>query len=115
VRIDAGNQDFVQIANVGGLTLSCGPGGFPADSYGLQFTATPPGGSGVTSVWKDDSIAGSSFNNLSGIAVITYLNPGTGTRHVVLRASNTTKSGTWDIFIEGSAANGCLASIQHTS
>jgi hypothetical protein len=47
--------------------------------------------------------------------VITYLNPGTGTRHVVLRASNTTKGGTWDIFIEGSAANGCLASIQHTS
>ena len=26
VRINAGNQDFVQIANVGGVTLSCGPG-----------------------------------------------------------------------------------------
>ena len=105
----------MQIANVGGVTAGCGPGGFPAGQYFLQFTTTPPGGAGVTSVWVDDSIAGSSYETRTGIAVINYIVPGAGTRHVVLRASNTTKSGTFDMFFEGSAANGCLISIQHTS
>jgi hypothetical protein len=97
------------IAGLGSVVVSC----FDATTYGMQFQALT---SDVTSVWTDDSIAGSSFRRLTSFgAVITYLNPGTGTRHVVVRAINSTKGGTWDIFIEGSTANGCLASFQHTS
>ncbi len=69
----------------------------------------------MTNVWTDDSAGGSTYNTLTGINVLTYLNPGTGTRHFVIRASTPTKSGTWDIFIEASAANDCHANVQLSS
>jgi hypothetical protein len=113
VRVNAGQQVFVPIAGLGDVTTGCGPGGFPAGQYFLQVFANAAG----ASIWLDDSIAGTSY---AITAVPVYLwgganQGGAGTRHVVVRMSSTTKSGTWDIFYEGSAANGCQISIQHTS
>lgn len=113
VRVNAGQQVFVPIAGLGDVTTGCGPGGFPAGQYFLQVFADAAG----ASIWIDDSIAGTSY---AITAVPVYLwgganQGGAGTRHVVVRMSSTTKSGTWDIFYEGSAANGCQISIQHTS
>jgi hypothetical protein len=62
-------------------------------------------------VWIDDSIAGMSYDTTSGVDVITKFAPGTGTRHVVLRASNATLNATWDIFYQGAGAT-CKISIE---
>jgi hypothetical protein len=51
---------------------------------------------------------------MSGIAVISPLVPGTGTRHIELRASNATRSATWDIFYQG-AGTACVISIEMPS
>ena len=112
VRVEEGDQAFLTIPGVGGVTTGCGPGGFPAGTYFLQFTTTPGVAGDVTSIWLDDSIDGSSYAERTGVQVISPLVPGTGTRHVVLRASNSGKSGTWDMFYEGSATFGCLISVQ---
>jgi hypothetical protein len=74
------------------------------------------GGNGPNSVWIDDSIAGTSFRTLAD-RDFTYTHDAqgsTGTRHLVIRMANSVKSGSWDIFIEGSTANGCSASIRST-
>ena len=112
VRVEEGDQAFLQIPGVGGVTTGCGPGGFPAGSYFLQFTTTPGVAGDVTSIWLDDSVDGSSYAERTGVQVISPIVPGTGTRHVVLRAANSAKSGTWDMFYEGSATFGCLISVQ---
>ena len=74
------------------------------------------GGNGTNSVWIDDSIAGVSYRTLAANDFVYYpsTSASTGTRHLVVRMTNGAKSGSWDIFIEGSAANGCSASIQRT-
>jgi hypothetical protein len=104
-----GQQTFATVAGVGGVTASYFGG--TTGQYGLQFTTTPPGNTGETLVWFDDSLAGTSFDTRSGVDVITKLNPGTGTRHVVLRASNASRSATWDIFFQG-AGSTCKISIE---
>ena len=71
----------------------------------------------TTSVWVDDSIAGTSYRSMAAGEFQYYPDAGTGstgTRHLVIRMASATKSGTWDIFIEGSTANGCSASVQQT-
>jgi hypothetical protein len=112
VRVEEGAQAFLTIPGVGGVTTGCGPGGFPAGTYFLQFTTTPGLAGDVTSIWIDDSVAGPSYAERTGVAVISPIVPGSGTRHVVLRAANSGKSGTWDMFYEGSATFGCLISVQ---
>ena len=62
-------------------------------------------------MWIDDSIAGMSFDTTSGVDVITKLAGVGGTRHLVLRASNATRSATWDIFYQGAGAT-CKISIE---
>jgi hypothetical protein len=114
VKIAEGEQKIAAVANVGNVLVSCGPGGFAAGSYGLQVVVSPPGNTGETRVWVDDSIAGMSYETRSGFSVITKLNPGTGTRHVVVRESNASLSATFDIFIQGSGAT-CKASIEFPS
>lgn len=111
VQVAEGQQTFASVASVGGVTTGCGPGGFPAGTYFLQFTSTPPGNAGETRVWIDDSIAGMSYDTTSGLAVITKFGGVGGTRHLVLRASNATRSATWDIFYQGAGAT-CKISIE---
>ena len=62
-------------------------------------------------MWIDDSIAGLSYQTMSGVAVISPLVPGTGTRHIELRASNSSRSATWDIYYQG-AGSDCVISIE---
>ncbi len=111
-RTTAGNQDSVAISGLGNFYLGCGPGGVAADQYLVGI-----GNSTDTSasLWIDDSIAGNSYRMLAANDFFYLLDPGTGTRHLVVRMTTPSKSGNWDVFIEGSAANGCAASIQRTS
>ena len=111
-RVNAGEQHDVEIAGLGSVRVACSAFGIGGNEYSMWIQALT---SGVTSVWIDDSIAGSSFHLIPDIGgEILYLDSDTGTRHVVVRAMNSTKSGTWDIFIEGSVAHGCRASFQYT-
>jgi hypothetical protein len=113
-NLPAGQQDYFKIAGVGTVYLGCGPGGVAADKYVMGFGNYE--GNGTNSVWIDDSIAGTSYRTLATRDFDYYPGPtaSTGTRHLVVRMANATKSGSWDIFIEGSAGNGCSASIQQT-
>lgn len=108
-HIAAGEQRSVSIQGVGYFYLGCGPGGVAADRYIVGI-----GSSAAASVWIDDSIAGLSYRTLPADNFDYLLNGDSGTRHLVIRMSNSTKSGTWNVYIEGSAANGCAASIQST-
>lgn len=111
-QVTAGNQDSATISGLGYLYLGCGPGGLAADRYAVGLGSE----SGTTaSLWIDDSIAGNSYRTVAAGDFFYLLIDDTGTRHLVLRMSTPSKSGTWDVFIEGSSANGCAASIQQTS
>jgi hypothetical protein len=113
-RLASGDQASYSIPGVGTFYIGCGPGGVAADRYLMGLGNF--GGNGPNSVWVDDSIAGSSFRTL-GDRDFNYTHDAqgsTGTRHLVVRMANNVKSGTWDIFIEGSVANGCSASVQRT-
>ncbi len=73
------------------MTASCDTSG----RYYLQFTNV----ANNTSVWVDDSIAGMSYDHqASSPAVLTFINPGTGDRHVELRAANDAAGATFDMF-----------------
>ena len=113
VSINRGDLRSVEIAGLGVVELACGPSLIlvEAEFAIMRFSPTIDE---VTSVWTEDSGGTSSFNKVAGNEAITNLARGIGTRHVVVRAMNSTKSGTWDIFLHGSGANGCLASVQHT-
>jgi hypothetical protein len=65
-------------------------------------------------VWFDDSIAGMSFVTLSGVDSVNPFFGATGTRHVVVRASNATRSATWNIFFQG-AGSACRISAEAPS
>ena len=112
-RRQAPRTDF-DIAGLGTVYLGCGPGGVAANQYLMGVGNF--GGNGTNSVWIDDSIAGVSYRTLAANAFVYYPSTAasTGTRHLVVRMTNGAKSGSWDIFIEGSAANGCSASVQRT-
>lgn len=114
-KLAAGAQNDFDIAGVGTVYLGCGPGGVSANEYLMGVGNF--GGNGADSVWIDDSIAGTSYRTLAPNQFVYYPSSGasTGTRHLVVRMTNGAKSGSWDIFIEGSTANGCSASIQHTA
>jgi hypothetical protein len=92
--------------------VGCGPGATDADEYAVGVRNDT---SATASVWVDDSIAGVSYRTVSAQAFVSLMLDGTGTRHLVVRMSTASKSGTWDVFLEGSVANGCTASIQRTS
>jgi hypothetical protein len=111
-RITAGTQQAVAIAGLGSLNVGCGPGETDADEYAVGVRNDT---SATASVWVDDSIAGVSYRTVSAQAFVSLMLDGTGTRHLVVRMSTASKSGTWDVFLEGSVANGCTASIQRTS
>ena len=114
VRIKHGQQGSAEIAGLGVVDLACGPQLFLVEAEFAIMRFSPTGIDEETSVWTEDSGAPSSFNKVASNEVISNLAQGIGTRHVVIRAMNSTKSGTWDIFLHGSGANRCLVSVQHT-
>ena len=109
-----GDQNTFDIPGVGYVYIGCGPGATGPEGYFLGF------GSNVgttSSLWIDDSISGVGYRTQSanGFAYYPAANVElTGNRHLGVRMASGSKSGTWDIYIEG-ANNACRASIQKTS
>jgi hypothetical protein len=108
--IEAGQQDTAEIPGLGGFYIGCGPGGAPAEGYLSGYIVSSPE---TTSVWIDDSLDGLSYDEMTA-GPVSYFPPRTGPRHITMRMANSTTSGTWEIFIDGSATHGCRASIQTT-
>lgn len=105
------------IPNVATLFVNC-----LEQAYTIYITTVLSGlDAPTTSAWIDDSIAGMRYTRIRPPDVDTIVYQGTGTRHVVVRASNSISSGTWDIFLtdiyvaDNATTLSCLASIQHTS
>lgn len=111
-ELAAGDQNYFAIAGVGMVYLGCGPGGVNADQYIMAVANFSD--NGTDSVWIDDSVDGTSYRALASTDLEYFGGRATGTRHLAIRMSNGVKSGSWDIFIEGSTTNGCSASIQQT-
>ncbi len=109
--VQSGEQLSVNISDLGSFYVGCGPGGVPAGSYSVSvYNSTAE----TASVWIDDSIDGTSFQEIAPTTNVYTLNAASGTRRLTVRMEAGAKSGTWDVFIEGSVANGCRASIQST-
>jgi len=102
---DGGNVGGLQVPGVGNVFFGCSASGAtPVSPYFLQFLARPPGDTGSTRVWFDDTIAGMSLVTLTDTNDVVRFTGVTGTRHVVVHATNATRSATWNVFYEGAAA-----------
>jgi hypothetical protein len=109
LRLDGPFSETSQQTSAGTFLAFCeSQPDYPAGGFGMDFTAA-----GATLLWRDDNGSVSLQSLASGQLVILY-NVGTGTHHIVPRATNGSAAGAWDIFASSNGTDSCEVSVSQS-
>ena len=106
-QLDGPFSETYQSTAAGALTAACeSPPDYGSSFVGLQFSAA-----GATTLWIDDN-GGVSVRSLTSGQIISIGQGGNGgTHHLVLRATNGSAAGQWDILTSSDGSTFCHMSI----
>jgi hypothetical protein len=106
-QLDGPFAETYQSTAAGALTAFCeGPPDYGSSFVGLQFSAA-----GATNLWTDDDGSVSVQALTNGQVVNIGQGGASGTHHLVLRATNGSAAGQWDIYTSSDGSTFCHMSI----
>ena len=109
-QLDGPFAETGQTTAAGTLDAFCeSPPDYPSSFVGLQFVA-----SGATNLWTDDNGSVSVQALTNGQLVNIGQGGASGTHHLVLRATNGSAAGQWDIFTSSNGSTFCHISISQS-
>ena len=109
-QLDGPFAETGQTTAAGTLDAFCeSPPDYPSSFVGLQFVA-----SGATNLWTDDNGSVSVQALTNGQLVNIGQGGASGTHHLVLRATNGSAAGEWDIFTSSDGSTSCHMSISQS-